>query len=120
MQKEAKVPRNWYVKCTPGGMFIDVVIAMEVAAEALGFTPSCVVLAVGTNDAGRHMVIQRAEKHFRLLSATATSLFPTAKVRQLNDSISFHAIHALSGFSWGNACCKYHVVHSVYVSDKVM
>ena len=51
MQKEAKVPRNWYVNCTPGGVFIDIVIEMEAAAEALGFAPSCVILAVGTNDA---------------------------------------------------------------------
>ena len=44
------MPRNWYVKCTPGGTFIDVVIEMEEMADVLGFAPSCVILSVATND----------------------------------------------------------------------
>ena len=76
------MPKNWYVNCMPGGTFLDIAVEMDAAAKCIAFAPSCVVLAVGTNNAGRHMVMQRAKKHFRLMVANAASLFPTAKVRE--------------------------------------
>ena len=42
--------------------------------------------------------------------ATVASSAPTAKVRELNDTILFCAIHVLSTYNWGNTCYKYDVV----------
>ena len=64
MQLEATVPRTWYMNCTSGGTFLDVAVEMEARAKVLKFVPKCVILAVRTNDAGRHMVTQHAKKTF--------------------------------------------------------
>ena len=83
MEREVTVPHTWYVKCTPRGTFLDVNVEMEEAAKVISFAPTCVMLAVGTNDASQHMLMEHAEKHFHLLTANAVSLFQTAKVRHL-------------------------------------
>ena len=80
MEKEVPVPNNWYVNSIPGGTFLDVSIEVEVAAKMLHKMPTTGVLAVGTNDAGRHMVMECAERHFRLLLLSVAAHFPMAKV----------------------------------------
>ena len=80
MEKETQGPSSWYVNCTPGGTFLDIALELEVEATAHTLSPDYVVLAVGTNDAGRHMVMERAERHLRQLLYSATKNFPCAKV----------------------------------------
>ena len=81
VEKDRLVPNNWYVNCTPGGTFLDIAVELEAAATAKALSPDYVVLAVGTNDAGRHMVMERAERHLRQLIYSATKHFPSAKVQ---------------------------------------
>ena len=80
VERDVLVPGNWYVNCTPGGTFLDISVELEAAAPAICMSPTHVVLAVGTNDAGQHMVMGRAERHFRSLLNAAWKHFPNAKV----------------------------------------
>ena len=83
VERDVPVPSNWYVNCTPGGTFLDICVELEAAAKSsLGISPAFVVIAVGTNDAGRHMVMERAEKHLKALLSSAIKHFPSAKVRK--------------------------------------
>ena len=55
---------------------------MEAAAEALDLSARYVVLAVETNDAGRHMIMEHAERHFTALLGVTGKHFPNTKVRE--------------------------------------
>ena len=65
------------MKCTPGGTFLDGSVEREAAAKSsLSISPAVVVIAVGTNDTGRQMVMERAEKHFKAL-LSSWHLYPS-------------------------------------------
>ena len=82
VERDVCVPSNWYVNCTPGGTFLDVNVELEATAQlSLTVSPAFVVIAVGTNDTGKHMVVDRAERHLIALLSTALKYFLTPKVR---------------------------------------
>ena len=58
IEKDVLVPKSWYVNCTRGATFLDINVELEAAAAHSPFPqePDYLVLAVGTNDAGKHMV----------------------------------------------------------------
>ena len=71
------------MKCTLGGTFLNVSLELEVGAHSpLGTSPAFVVIAVGTTDTGRHMVIKREEKKFRALLSYTIKHFLIDKVRK--------------------------------------
>ena len=77
VEKEVPVPNNWYGNSALGGAFLDESIKVEMAAKTLHKTPTNVVLAVGTSNAGQHIVTEQAERSL-LLGVAAH--FPMAKV----------------------------------------
>ena len=84
IEKDVLVPKSWYVNCTPGATFLDVNVELEAAAAQWPYPqkPDYIVLAVGTNDAAKHMIVNRAERHFKTLLLSAAKNFPTSKVRE--------------------------------------
>ena len=90
VERDVRVPNNWYINCTPGGTFLDVCIEMEEASKTSHLkVPSHVVIVVGTNDAARHMVMHCAERHLRTLLSSAIRSFPSSKVCTSQLSVPF-------------------------------
>ena len=66
VEKDRLAPKtDWYMNLTPGGTFLDIAVKLEAAETANAWLLDCIVLAVGTNNAGQHMVMERAARHLR-------------------------------------------------------
>ena len=84
IEKDLLLPKSWYVNCTPGATFLDVNVELEPAAAQWPYPqkPDYLVIAVGTNDAAKHIIVNRAERHFKALLLSAANNFPTSTVRE--------------------------------------
>ena len=71
---------NWYVNCTPGGMFPDVVFKTQDAAVSKSTPPKYFVFLVGTNNICGRCRMERATKQFKNLLHSAPYKFPTSKL----------------------------------------
>ena len=68
-------PSNWYVNCTTGGMFPDVVFKTQDAAVSKSTPPKYFVFLVGTNNICGRCRMERATKQFKNLLHSARTSF---------------------------------------------